>query len=42
MIEIGTGKVIGKIKDLFNISAFSFSKDGKYIVFGGETGLLSF
>lgn len=38
MFEIGTGRACAELKSLFEVSALSFSPDGRYLSLGSRTG----
>jgi hypothetical protein len=41
MFEIGTGLAAAEIKSVFEVSAMSFSEDGKYLSLGSNKGSVS-
>lgn len=38
MFEVGTGRACAELRSLFEVSAISFSPDGRYLSLGSRTG----
>lgn len=38
MFEVGTGRVSAEIRSIFEVTAFNFSSDGRYLALGSRTG----